>query len=185
MRFNDWLEELGVISGMLTTMSQALSLKNAAINYMNSTMRLIEEENTIISGNERSDSIKLLETDYIRCKEFLIRLKADIAKANSDGSNLHLIFALEEISDEVSRLEKISTKSGKHYQAVGDYGDSSVEVVYESTLDKSYITKRVNKLKLEHTRLQDELSTNNATIKFAIEVPEKEKPLVKRFSTVQ
>jgi hypothetical protein len=172
----EFLRLYGIEPDSFISVASALSLKNAVVDRLNSIMKLIEEENQQVGENQRSSHMLSEYDRYIETKDFLVSLKEGIAKANSTVgskgvSNISIIFAMEELQDHIAKLEKIPTKQGSHYTNVGDYSDSSVELVYSSELSKSWVAEEVVKQKMAYARLQQDLAANNAELEVLVYLP--------------
>ena len=159
------------VASVEVSINEALDIKQAIVSYLNKRLKNVKEDNSHPAHNECESNVLFEYKEYRAAKTFLAGLKAAIARCNSESGAIDIIFQQEELRDEYTSLDLISTKHGKIITDVGRYNEDTAEVVYVAHLRKADIDKRKAELELELRRLNTQLKLINASQKISINMP--------------
>lgn len=171
MKFDSFLNslvDLGESKSVTVPVTEALGIKNMVVEFIQSRMKTIREDNSHAVANEPESDVLEALIEYSKAKLFLVHLKTEIALANAKSGAIALIFEQEELKDECAALATIPTQHGKHTTSVGRYDEDSAEVVFVAHLRKANLEERKARLALKLRRLDSQLATINASTKISI-----------------
>ena len=174
MKFESFLNSLvdfGGSKSVTVPVTEALGIKNMVIEFIQSRMKTIREDNSHSVDNEPESDVLEALIEYSKAKLFLVRLKTEIATANTKSGAIALIFEQEELKDECAALATIPTQHGKHLTAAGRYDEDTAEVVFVAHLRKANLEERRAKLALKLRKLDSKLATVNSSTKISIVSP--------------
>ena len=151
----------------MMTLATALKEKNRLAGELARNWSMIAKENS-----KREDVSRVIDVAEVYQKvqlyrEKLVELKTKIGLANAD--NLERIYRLEELKNELKRLDDIRTDETSDFQEIGDSNVKEYKRTVVFTAAQIY--KMREKLQQDCNDIQDELDAYNATTKIDFESP--------------
>ena len=152
---------------MMMTLATALKEKNRLAGELSRNWSMIAKENS-----KREDVSRVIDVAEVHQKvqlyrEKLVELKTKIGLANA--GNLERIYRLEELKNELKRLDDIRTDETSDFQEIGDSNFKEYKRTVVFTAAQIY--KMREKLQQDCNDIQDELDAYNATTKIDFESP--------------
>ena len=152
---------------MMMTLATALKEKNRLAGELARNWSMIAKENS-----KREDVSRVIDVAEVHQKvqlyrEKLVELKTKIGLANA--GNLERIYRLEELKNELKRLDDIRTDETSDFQEIGDSNVKEYKRTVVFTAAQIY--KMREKLQQDCNDIQDELDAYNATTKIDFESP--------------
>ena len=152
---------------MMMTLATALKEKNRLAGELSRNWSMIAKENS-----KREDVSRVIDVAEVHQKvqlyrEKLVELKTKIGLANA--GNLERIYRLEELKNELKRLDDIRTDETSDFQEIGDSNVKEYKRTVVFTAAQIY--KMREKLQQDCNDIQDELDAYNATTKIDFESP--------------
>ena len=151
----------------MMTLAAALKEKNRLAGELSRNWSMIAKENS-----KREDVSRVIDVAEVYQKvqlyrEKLVELKTKIGLANA--GNLERIYRLEELKNELKRLDDIRTDETSDFQEIGDSNVKEYKRTVVFTAAQIY--KMREKLQQDCNDIQDELDAYNATTKIDFESP--------------
>lgn len=140
-------------------LKNALKLKNQLVSEISDLGRLIQQNNSIITGNKRDYSVTDLLTEYDAKVLELTKLKASIQNANVPVHEK--IFLLSELKNKITMLKGIDTQDGKSRPTRG-FGSSDPEF-YEAELKQKETRDLIKSVEEQIRGIQNDLDDFNGT----------------------
>ena len=152
---------------MMMTLATALKEKNRLAGELSRNWSMIAKENS-----KREDVSRVIDVAEVHQKvqlyrEKLVELKTKIGLANA--GNLERIYRLEELKNELKRLDDIRTDETSDFQEIGESNFKEYKRTVVFTAAQIY--KMREKLQQDCNDIQDELDAYNATTKIDFESP--------------
>jgi len=152
------------------TLAKVLKYKNRLLEKLSKVSGEIRHWNSIVVGAEREKDAEALMEERKKLVENLIATKMAIFKAN--GPIQEDIFRLAEIKGEISLLNELSTRHGKHLPEFGYRmsGDAAQMIEYVACIRKADVDAAVERLGKQVDELQDRLDKHNHMTEVTLEV---------------
>ena len=146
---------------MKVTLARALKERSRIAGKLKRNFAIINKENSVIRGNERSFDLRAIYAECLELYRKLIGIKQIIATANAPI--VGKLVEMDEVKSLIAQLRSIDTTVGYVNQGYGQTNDY-VEVVFSA----SEMTAEADKLQERAEQLQDELDAFNALTKVDI-----------------
>ena len=147
---------------MKVTLARALKERSRIAGKLKRNFAIINKENSVIRGNERSFDLRAIYAECLELYRKLIEIKQIIATANAPI--VGKLVEMDEVKSLIAQLRSIDTTVGYVNQGYGQTNDY-MEVVFSA----SELTAEADKLQERAEQLQDELDAFNALTK--VEIP--------------
>lgn len=148
---------------MQVTLAKALKERSRLAGKLKRNFELINKENSMIGGSERSFDLHELHQECLQIHERLVTIKKIIAKANAPIAEK--LVEMDELKSMISYLRNVNTTIGWQSQGYG-----AEKVCYEVILGNAELTAEADQLQKRAEHLQDELDEFNALTK--VEIPD-------------
>lgn len=146
---------------MKVTLARALKERSRIAGKLKRNFAIINKENSVIRGNERSFDLRAIYAECLELYRKLIEIKQIIATANAPI--VGKLVEMDEVKSLIAQLRSIDTTVGYVNQGYGQSNDY-MEVVFSA----SEMTAEADKLQERAEQLQDELDAFNALTKVDI-----------------
>lgn len=146
---------------MKVTLARALKERSRIAGKLKRNFAIINKENSVIRGNERSFDLRAIYAECLELYRKLIEIKQIIATANAPI--VGKLVEMDEVKSLIAQLRSIDTTVGYVNQGYGQTNDY-MEVVFSA----SEMTAEADKLQERAEQLQDELDAFNALTKVDI-----------------
>ena len=147
---------------MKMTLARALKERSRLAGKMKWNFEIINRENSVISGSERSFDLDVVYAECLELHERLVALKRVIAAANAPIAGK--LAEMAEIKSMISYLRGVNTEAGFKPRSY-----SSEKDLFEVVLDAAEMSDEAERLQKRGEELQDEIDVFNAMTE--IEVP--------------
>lgn len=141
------------------TIAKALKRKNKLTGEIKQIQTLIQQENRIKEGKERSIDIIEKQLELGKKITELISIKSAISKANN--LVVHKIYQLSEYKSLIKFLQSIPTEKGEEKESLGYTNIEKVN--YTVIIDKKNVLEQTEELQTKIDNLQEELDRFNFT----------------------
>lgn len=148
---------------MQVSLAKALKERSRLAGKLKRNFELINKENSMISGSQRSFDLNKLHQECLQLHNRLILIKKIIAKANAPIAEK--LVEMDELKSMICYLRNVKTTIGWQQQ-----GYSSEKVCFDAVLGSAELTAEADQLQKRAEQLQDELDDFNALTK--VELPE-------------
>ena len=146
---------------MKVTLARALKERSRIAGKLKRNFAIINKENSVIRGNERSFDLRAIYAECLELYRKLIEIKQIIATANAPI--VGKLVEMDEVKSLIAQLRSIDTTVGYVNQGYGQSNDY-MGVVFSA----SEMTAEADKLQERAEQLQDELDAFNALTKVDI-----------------
>lgn len=143
------------------TIARALRYKNTLVQKINDLGRKIESHNNFSNETPMVYDAQKLFIERNNVIEILIKLKTRISEFNQQIQEK--IFRMSENKTTIAVLENLSPNFGSIIH-------QDRTIIYKSSIDVTFRDSRINSLRQENDRLQDEIDNYNARTKFDVDV---------------
>lgn len=138
-------------------LNKALKVKNRIVNELNILQDIIRSNNTFNENSQLQYDSSVEYKKYINKLSELIKLKANIQKANS-GISLQLTEQAE-LKSTLTFLRTIPVRIGIENQG---YGDNLVTINWKSHLDNKFLREETDSIQNRINLIQDEIDEYNS-----------------------
>ena len=141
---------------MKVTLARALKERSRLAGKLKRDFDIINRENSVIRGSERSFDLRAVYAECRELHERLVALKRVIAAANAPIAGK--LAEMDEIKSMISYLRGVNTEAGfkpRNY--------SSEKDLFEVVLDAVEMSDEAERLQKRAEELQDEIDVFNAT----------------------
>ena len=150
------------------TLAKALKYKNRLLKKLSKVTGEIRKWNSIVVGAEREKDAKALVDSRRLLVDNLIATKMAIFTAN--GPIQEDIFTLAEIKGEISLLNELDTRHGKHMPEYSYHSGEAKIVEYEAAIRQVDVDTTIAHLESRVDELQDILDKHNHTTEVTLDV---------------
>lgn len=146
---------------MQVTLAKALKERSRLAGKLKRNFELINKENSMISGSQRSFDLNKVHQECFQLHNRLILIKKIIAKANAPIAEK--LVEMDELKSMICYLRNVKTTIGWQQQ-----GYSAEKVCFDAVLGSAELTAEADQLQKRAEQLQDELDDFNALTKVEI-----------------